>query len=83
MRADRDISRRMREMLTQDKVGVRDGFYAALRGDLGHLLASYFEISSPIRAEISQQTDGGFCVNISFSASEIRQFDTTLDIRRE
>ena len=47
MKRSRDIAKRMREMLTQDKVGIKEGFSVALTGDLNRLLGDYFELTAP------------------------------------
>ena len=73
----------MREMLTQDKLCIREGFVTAMKGDLNRLLDGYFALSSPISVAIDREQDGAaYTVNISFAASDIRQFDTTLDVKR-
>ena len=83
MRADREISKRMREMLTQDKTVIKDGFISAMKGDLGKLLDSYFALSSPVGVSIERgENDAGFNVAITFAASDIRRFDTTMDLKR-
>ena len=46
MREARDIAKRMREMLTMDKVGIKEGFSTALTNDLNRLLGDYFELIS-------------------------------------
>ena len=43
MRQDRNISVRLREMLTHDKINIREGFSTALNNDLNRLLGDYFE----------------------------------------
>lgn len=82
MREARDIARRMREMLTQDKIGIKEGFSTALTNDLNRLLGDYFELASPIDIEIAQGEGGEYRITIASSASRIKQFDTTLDIKR-
>ena len=78
----RDISRRMREMLLKDTVDVKEGFLTAMRGDVAKLAAGYFALTGEPKIAIDRQTDGGYKVEISFLASDILQFDTTLDIKR-
>ncbi len=83
MRADREISKRMREMLTQDKIVIKDGFISAMKGDLGKVLDAYFALASPIGVSIERDENGDiFDVAITFTASDIRRFDTTMDIKR-
>ncbi len=83
MRSDRDISSRMREMLVQDKIFIREGFLTAMKSDLGKLLDGYFELASPIGVAIDRECDGAaYTVRVTFAASNLRSFDTTLDIKR-
>lgn len=82
MRADREISRRVREMLTQDKVEIGDGFISAMKGDLGKLLDAYFVLASPVDVCIERGDGAELEVSVTFSASDIRRFDTTMDIKR-
>ena len=83
MKQDRDISKRMRDMLTRDSIPIREGFVTAMKSDLEKLLPAYFELSSPISVCIDRAQDGdGYSVCVTFSASDINRFDTTLDIKR-
>ena len=82
MRIDRDISARMRDILTRDKVDIKEGFSTAMTKDLQKTLGDYFELSSPVRAEVSQQSDGSYLVSVTCSAARIRRFDTTYDVKR-
>ena len=82
MREARDIAKRMREMLTMDKVGIKEGFSTALTNDLNRLLGDYFELISPVNVDIVQGDGGAYKIQIDSLASRIKQFDTTLDIKR-
>ena len=82
MREARDIAKRMREMLTMDKVGIKEGFSTALTNDLNRLLGDYFELISPVNVDIVQGDGGSYKIQIDSLASRIKQFDTTLDIKR-
>ena len=82
MREARDIARRMREMLTMDKVGIKEGFSTALTNDVSRLLGDYFELISPVNVDVVQGEGGAYKIQIDASASRIKQFDTTLDIKR-
>ena len=68
MKRSRDIAKRMREMLTQDKVGIKEGFSVALTGDLNRLLGDYFELTAPLDLAIAQSEDGEYLVQISAKA---------------
>ncbi len=82
MRVDRTIANRMREMLTQDCVGVKEGFLCAFKGDINNLLRDYFETEGEAQVKITQSEDGKYCVTIGTKAVRIKQFDTTKDIKR-
>lgn len=82
MRADRQIAKRMREMLTHDKVGVKDGFYSLLKGDINRLLGDYFDLIGEAKVDIEQGEGGNYVVSISVDAGRIKQFDTTADLKR-
>lgn len=82
MKSNKDISLRMREMLTRDDVPIRDGFVAAMKSDLEKLLSAYFEPASSVSVAIDRDREGGYAVTVSFSASAIKRFDTTMDIKR-
>lgn len=82
MRADREIAQRMRDMLTFDKVNVKEGFLAALNGDLTKLFADYFVPSGEVCVEIAQRQNGAYEVTVTLEASRIKQFDTTKDVKR-
>ena len=82
MKYDRSIAERMREMLTRDKVCVKEGFLTALNNDLNRILCDYFELQSPAEINISLKESGEYEVNINACASRIKQFETTLDVKR-
>lgn len=82
MRADRDISNRMRQILTRDKLGVKEGFITALNNDCNHLFNDYFELNGRLAVRIEQTEDGQYSLSITGKAVRIKQFDTTADIKR-
>ncbi len=82
MRVDRSIASRMRQMLTHDCVGVKDGFMHALAGDVRNLLRDYFDTDGEASITINQREDGEYDVRIEAKAIRIKQFDTTMDIKR-
>ena len=82
MRYDRNIATRMRDMLTHDKVGIKEGFSTALNNDLNRLLGDYFDLNTPIEINVSLEENGDYDINIHASASRIKQFESTLDIKR-
>lgn len=82
MRIDRSIASRMREMLTQDCVGVKEGFMRALEGDLTNLLRDYFEVEGAPNVKILQTEDGKYTLSVDAKATRIKQFDTTMDLKR-
>ena len=82
MRQDRDISLRLREMLTHDKVNIKEGFSTALNNDLNRLLCDYFDLKEPISISVTLRENGEYDIKIGACASRIKQFETTLDIKR-
>jgi len=82
LKAERDIAKRMREMLTQDKLGIKEGFSSALMNDLNKLLNDYFELDAPVEVEVELKENGKYAVNISAVADRVKQFETTFDIKR-
>lgn len=82
MRQDRNISLRLREMLTHDKVNIKEGFSTALNNDLNRLLCDYFDLKEPISISVTLRENGEYDVHINACASRIKQFETTLDIKR-
>lgn len=82
MRADRQIAKRMREMLTQDKVGVKDGFATLLANDINRILKDYFDLKDDAAVNISQKENGLYGIEIDAVATRIKQFDTTADLKR-
>ncbi len=82
MRADREISNRMRQMLTRDKIGVKEGFATALSNDCDHLLNDYFDLDGRAVVKIEQTEDGEYFFSVTGRAKRIKHFDTTADIKR-
>lgn len=82
MRQDRNISLRLREMLTHDKVNIKEGFSTALNNDLNRLLCDYFDLKEPVSVTVTLLENGEYDLHISACASRIKQFETTLDIKR-
>lgn len=69
-------------MLTYDKINIKEGFSTALNNDLNRLLCDYFDLKEPISLQITLTEKGEYDVKISACASRIKQFETTLDIKR-
>ncbi len=82
MKAERDIAKRMREMLTQDKLGIKEGFSSALMNDVNKLLGDYFELDAPVEVEVELKENGKYALNITAVADRVKQFETTFDIKR-
>jgi len=82
MRYDRNIALRMREMLTHDKVGIKEGFSTALNSDINRILGDYFDLEAPVDINITLTESGSYSVEIRGSASRIKQFESTLDVKR-
>lgn len=69
-------------MLTHDKVNIKEGFSIALNNDLNRLLCDYFDLNEPICVSINLNESGNYDVKISACATRIKQFETTLDVKR-
>ena len=82
IRRDRDIAQRMRDMLTHDKVGIKEGFRAAFSGDINKALGDYFDVLDCADIDVVLLEDGNYKITIEAKASRIKQFDTTLDVKR-
>lgn len=82
MRQDRNIAKRMREMLIHDKVSIKEGFSTALNNDLNRLLCDYFDLNESADIDVALMENGEYRIEIRASASRIKQFETTLDIKR-
>lgn len=82
MRASRDIANRMRDMLTQDKVGIKEGFSTALENDIEGMLSNYFQLENQPKIHIVQQDDGLYGISIDATASRIKQFESTMEMKR-
>ena len=82
MRQDRNISVRLREMLTHDKINIREGFSTALNNDLTRLFGDQFELIELVNVVVTLMEDGAYDLKIHARASRIKQFEPTLDIKR-
>ncbi len=82
MKRDREIAKRMRDMLIHDKVGVKEGFSTALTGDLNRILNDYFDLTDAAEIDIVLMDSGEYRITVSASATRIKQFETTFDIKR-
>lgn len=82
MKISTSVAERMRYMLTRDKVGLTDGFAAAMKGDITHVLRDYFDLDGEVQISLRQEGDGKYSVNVTASANRIRHFATTLDTKR-
>lgn len=82
MRSDRVIANRMREMLTMDNVGIKDGFMRALASDVNRVLRDYFEMDGEAQIKVTQTDGGKYEVDLRAVAARIKQFATTMDEKR-
>lgn len=82
MRRDRTIANRMRDMLTMDNVGVKNGFACALGADINRVLRDYFDMEHEAQISISQGDEGKYEISIKGRARRIKNFATTMDERR-
>lgn len=82
MKASREIATRMRQMLTQDKVGIKQGFSTALENDVNNVLRDYFALDGRAKIKVEQNEKGEYKIAIEAVATRIKQFETTLDMPR-
>lgn len=82
MKASKEIANRMRKMLTQDKVGIKEGFSTALENDVNNVLGDYFSLDGRAKIKVEQGEKGEYRICIEAKATRIKQFETTLDMRR-
>ncbi len=82
MKASKEIANRMREMLTWDKVGMKEGFSTALENDINNVLGDYFALEGRAKVKVTQNEKGLYQISIEGVATRIKQFETTLDMRR-
>ncbi len=74
---DRQISARLKDMLTKDKMQVQEGFYTAFCGDAKRVLDDYFELLDKPNVKIELQDDGNYKLSIDATAIKIKSFQTT------
>lgn len=82
MKASKQIASRMRDMLTRDKVGIKEGFSTALENDLNNVLGDYFSLDGRAKIDVAQNERGVYKITIEASATRVKQFQTTLDMPR-
>lgn len=79
LRASRLMAERLKEMLTRDKLGVKEGFVSSLCKDTARLLGDYFELEFPPEVRISAAEEGGYEISVKALASDVKRFETTAD----
>lgn len=82
MKPNKEMAKRLRSILTRDKIGIKEGFSTALNNDLNRLLKDYFDITENCELKIEQAENGEYSLSFYATASHIKQFDTTADIKR-
>lgn len=82
MKASKQIASRMRDMLTRDKVGIKEGFSTALENDLNNVLGDYFSLDGRAKIDVAQNERGVYKITIEAKATRVKQFQTTLDMPR-
>lgn len=83
MKVAKDISSRMKEMLLDNKIGVKSGFINVLNKDVNKLLNDYFQLNYDVRVDINQIENGDYLIEIKGVASKIKQFETTINQLRD
>ena len=82
MKASKQIASRMRDMLTRDRVGIKEGFSTALENDLNNVLGDYFSLDGRAKIDVEQNERGVYKITIEANATRVKQFQTTLDMPR-
>ncbi len=82
MRANKEIANRMRQMLTNDKIGIKEGFSTALENDVNNVLRDYFALDKVAKVKVEQDENGRYKITVEATATKVKQFQTTLDLQR-
>lgn len=72
------ISKRLRDMLTHDKLSLDDGFMTAFKTDITHIVGDYFDLTGEVQINVEQGEDGKYFVSVTAQASRINRFETTM-----
>ncbi len=78
MKINSIVEARLRDMLTNDKFGLSDGFLTSFKGEILTVLRDYFEIEDKPRVDIKENENGKIEISISADATKIKTFCTTL-----
>lgn len=82
MRRDREIAKRLKDMITHDKVNVKEGFSTAFASDINRVLNDYFDLKDNAIIDVELGDGGEYTVTVTAEACRIKQFETTMDIKR-
>ena len=82
MSGSKELASGMREMLTWDKVGIKEGFATALSNDVNNLLCDYFSLDGDAKISVAQAENGTYKIEIEALATRIKKFETTMDMPR-
>lgn len=83
MRPSGEMTERVKSMLTRDKMGVKDGFLFALKGDVERLLLDYFELDGKPEVKVALGDDGKYDISVTAAAVRIKHFDSTADLYKK
>ena len=78
MRIDAQVTERLRDMLTKDKLGLSDGFLTSFKADFWGLVCDYFEVEGKPSVLVKEREDGKIELTISATATKLKTFDTTM-----
>ncbi|MBQ9276121.1 MAG: cell division topological specificity factor MinE [Clostridia bacterium] len=78
MRINHAVESRLRVLLTNDKLGLSDGFLTAFKGEISAVFRDYFEGADKPEVDIKENENGKIEIVVSASASKIKSFGTTL-----
>ena len=78
MKINHIVEARLRDMLTNDKLGLSDGFLTAFKGEISSVFRDYFEGADKPQVDVKENENGKIEIVVSVSASKIKSFGTTL-----
>ncbi len=78
MKINHIVESRLRDMLTNDKLGPTDGFLTAFKGEMSSVLRDYFDIEGKPQVDIKENENGKIEIVVSVRATKIKSFGTTL-----
>ena len=81
MKLQKQMISRLQNLLVKDKLGLSDGFMVAFKADITHLVGDYFALQTSPEVKVETAEDGKYTVIVTATATQIKQFGTTLQSR--